>query len=384
MAALSDARPVAVPPPPALIVRRGSILCYRIFDVGNELLLDRAEELLAGTSRVKLSRSGSEVLSFASHPLNVGLGRRPLELEKLGRTFSSEASARLFDYGAVSVLFQIDITPDTPLADLTPICDVLYESDGVTHAARRELDTLLDRFLPAVRGPHYWAGAETYTVVFLEELVGHPSAREILAADGLGKLLLGETGPKPLAASERDELRTHRLSYFEDDLALVDWNSAVVVEPSGSRDIPDILEFASSQLLELRYYDALLDQEIAHIYDEFDAARRVTILKNTFRSPYFSLARDVLRRWVELSEFTERVENAVKVTGDFYLARVYGAAVERFQLRNWQTTVDTKLQLVAQVYSFIRDEIHTRRGMALEITVVILICFEILMAFFRH
>ena len=52
----------------------------------------------------------------------------------------------------------------------------------------------------------------------------------------------------------------------------MDWNCAFVLEPSGSRDIPDILELASSQLLELRYYDELFDAELARVYRELDRA----------------------------------------------------------------------------------------------------------------
>jgi hypothetical protein len=43
---------------------------------------------------------------------------------------------------------------------------------------------------------------------------------------------------------------------------VIDWNAAVVIEPDGSRDIPDILELASAQLLEFRYYDDLVDREM--------------------------------------------------------------------------------------------------------------------------
>ena len=35
---------------------------------------------------------------------------------------------------------------------------------------------------------------------------------------------------------------------------------------------------------------------------------------------------------VDMSEMVERVENAVKIVGDFYLARLYQAALRRFRL----------------------------------------------------
>ena len=75
----------------------------------------------------------------------------------------------------------------------------------------------------------------------------------------------GARGPGPAAArgdrgaelsvAERQDVTQRHFSYGEDDLVVVDWNAAFVYEPSGSRDIPDILEIANAQLLEFRYYD---------------------------------------------------------------------------------------------------------------------------------
>jgi len=44
------------------------------------------------------------------------------------------------------------------------------------------------------------------------------------------------------------------------------------------------------------------------------------------------VVRRVLRRFMELTEFTERVDNAIKSVGDFYLARVYLSAIRRFRV----------------------------------------------------
>jgi hypothetical protein len=374
-------------PEPPLVVRRGQLLAYRLFDVGDELALDRAEHILAdnpGRRRMRLSREGSEFLIFAALPLVVELGRRTVRLERLGKDMEADLTARFFDYGVVSLMYTLQIEPGTPMTGLTPLCDELYESPALERVARKELDALLDRLGPAIQGLHHWGGVETYTVILVEELDGNPSGRHVLHSEGLDKLLIGETASKPLAPDEREDLQLSGLSYFEDDLTVIDWNSAFVLEPSGSHDIPEILEFATSQLLELRYYDDLLDRELNRIYDQFAVVGRQQRLSHLINSPYDKLARDVLRRWIELSEFTERVENAVKTVGDFYLARVYRNAVTRFQLRSFQAAVDQKLSLVAQVYSLLRDETHHRRGMLLELTVVFLIAFEILMAFVRH
>ena len=59
----------------------------------------------------------------------------------------------------------------------------------------------------------------------------------------------------------------HRLSYLATDLVVPTWNAAFVYDTeAGAGSVLEILEFANSQLLEFRYYDALLDAELAQIY----------------------------------------------------------------------------------------------------------------------
>jgi len=363
-------------------VLRGRILCYRLFDVGDVIHLDHAERILAhspGLKRARLSREGAESLAFASPPLDVAVGRRAIALPKIGREIEVEVSARFFDYAAISVLFEVPIAPGTRLLDLLPLCDELYDTPVLEQHARTEFGPILERVQPAIEGRHAWPGVETYTVIFVEELEGNPTGKDVLATPGLGKLLLGETNPRRLASEERGDVVKHAYSYLEDDLAVIDWNSAFVLEPSGSRDIPDILEFATSQLLELRYYDDLLDAELGRIYDEVEASGGKWW--PLFWSPYGKLARNVMRQLLELTEFTERVENSLKVIGDFYLARVYRAAVRRFRVAAWQQSVGRKQALVAQVYALLKGEIDMRRNTLLETAIVLLIVFEIAMAF---
>jgi hypothetical protein len=366
-------------PPAPLVIEDGCILAYRLFDLGDEIHLDAAERLLGDAParrRAKLLREGPASLQFATPPLDVAIGPRKQTLAS-GRGFDAEVTARLFEYGAVSIVFEWPIPRGTSLDDLLPLCDELYESDVVEDAGRREALVLMQKIGTAVEGPHEWSGVETYTVIFVRTFAGAPPTSRITDSPVVAKLLLGEPGPKSLSEDARRDILKHAHSYFEDDLAIIDYSSALVLEPSGARDIPDILELATSQLLELRYYDDLLDRELARIYDEFGRARRRGTL---FRSPYEKLARLVLRRFVELTEFTERVDNALKVVGDFFLARVYQSALARFRIATWQASVDGKQALVAQAYNMLKGEVDIRRSTMLEIVVIVLILLELVTA----
>jgi hypothetical protein len=146
-------------------------------------------------------------------------------------------------------------------------------------------------------------------------------------------------------------------------------------------DIADLLEFATAHLLELRYYDALLDRELGAIYGEMQAGRG---LERLFTRRYARLQRRTAALLLELSEMIERLENGVKIVGDFYLARLYQAAVRRFRLPAWQEDVLRKQRLLADVNRLLNDAADVRRGELLETTIILLILWEILWALLRR
>ena len=363
-------------------VADGVVLVYRLFDVADAIDLVAAEAAVAAPkSRLRLegAQSGS-ALELPRPPLHLGLGPRDVPLASGPRR--AEASAHVFDYGVVSIRYQLPIAPGTSLAGLVPLAEELFvePTPALDAEARREAEELSRALGAAAEKPHAWEGLESYQVFFVRRFEeGSVRAAELLAAAPVPELLLGETSAVPLSRAERDEILGHHLTYLEDDLAVLHWNSALVVEPSGVEDIPDLLELATAHLLELRYYDALLDRELHRIYDEIEAGG--SPIANIFTRRYRRLQRETAALLLELSEMIERLENAVIIVGDFYLARLYQSAVRRFRLPAWQETVLRKQKLVADVNDLIGDAADTSRSELLELAIILLILFEIVAAF---
>jgi hypothetical protein len=354
-------------------------LCYRIFDVAEEIDLARAQGMLAqGVTRLALTREGSEYVQLSNPPLIVELGSRPLAL-KDGKLEVSVA-ARMFDHGALSVIMRVPIPPGSSFEELVPFADELYDSPAVERVATEVLAQLRGALGPALKDAHLWGKNESYTVLLARELEGATTAADVLAEPALPRLLLGEVKERQLSAAERADVIDRSFSYGERDLAVIDWNAAFLWEPTGSSDIADLLEVANAQLLELRYYDDVLDKELERIYDAIQSKRTATSL---FFSPYKNLMRDLMLTLMELTEFIERVENSIRIVGDVYLARVYEAAVQQLRVPAWQAQVTRKLRLLSQTYELLKGEVDTGRSLALEVSVVLLIVFEVVMALLR-
>lgn len=359
-------------------IQRGRILAYRVFDAGDTIALDDAEKRL-GAKRVDMSGPLVEGLVVAARPLEIDLGKCKVVVEKLGREMEARVSAHVFDYGAISLLYDIPVEPGTTFAALTPVCDAIYDAPELDAIGSNHRNELVAKLGPSVEKPHAWAEAETYTIVYAEEL-GGCSVGDLVRSEDVAKLLLGETNPKALSQAVREDVLKNSFSYLADDLVIVDWNSALVVEPSGSRVVPFVLELATTQLLEFRYYDQLVERELTKVYEHVERAKRPSVI----RSPYRALMRGALKRYMELTEFTERVDNAIKSVGDFYLARVYLSAQRRFRVPEWREAVEGKLRLVARAYELLKGDVEVSRAQLLEVIVVLLILVEVITALRGH
>ncbi len=358
----------------------GSAIAYRLFDVGYAIDLDRALDLLSSSApeRVRPVRGEAQALQISNPPITVLLGNEMLVVGE--ESLEVELSARIFDFSVVSLRVRVRTPRALSWEDFTAFGLRLEHHPGIATAVAHHLRLLTERIRGAIERPQLADVHEDYTVFRLtsvRDADGLPVGADALSALDVVPLLLNET--RPLSAEARRELLPHRFAYYADDLAILTWDNALVVEPGEhDTDLQYILEFANAQLLELRYYDALLDAELPRLYDDIEAARA---RRSVFPGRRFAGLLSRLQGQVaESTELVERVENALKVTDDVYLARVYSAALELFRGRAWRAGIDRKLAILRDTYSMLNDEAQAGRSETLEISIVLLIVAEIAMA----
>jgi hypothetical protein len=364
----------------------GTAIVYRLYDVGYEIRLDRALDLLAASApaRVRPVRGEAQALQIANPPLTVILGHERVALAGFGAPVDAEVSARIFDFGVVSLRVRVDAPPDVPWAEFVRFGNAVDVRTDLTTLFAHHLRLLTERIRSAVERPILAAQTEDY-VVFrvnaLRDSTGAAADPTCLDDTAVVPLLLAES--RPLSADARRELLPHRFSYYADDLAILTWDNALVVEPrAADADVQYILEFANAQLLELRYYDAVLDAELPAMYDRIAEARRGPAAR-LLRRGYAGLLEDLQERVADSTELVERAENALKVTDDVYLARVYSAALEIFRAREWRAGIDRKLGIVRDTYAMLNGESQAARAEALEVAIVALIVIELVLALVR-
>ena len=101
----------------------------------------------------------------------------------------------------------------------------------------------------------------------------------------------------------------------------------------------------------------------------------------SFSAENWSRPPSEIRDLMGLSELVERIDNAIKSVGDFYAARVYRGAMRRLRIEAWKESIERKQTLIGEAYEMLKGEAEVRRGLILEVTVIVLIVIEVIQAF---
>ncbi len=363
----------------AITIRSGELVALRLFDIAYAIDLGQSESLWTAhvggsTSRTQLASTPTKAVAFGVPPLRLSLDPVTLTLGSL--EVVAEVSVRLHDFGVAALAVRVPVV-DVPWDTFVARFNALDQAVGPNDPAEFWTE-LLGRVRAViasalVRPALDMRLQEDYLIGTVHALDEPLDAAALSERVDLAGLLSGET--RPLSAASRRDLLSRSFSYYDDDLVVLTWDRAFVYEPRGDSDVADVIEVANAQLVEFRYYDTLLDDELPRMYERVEAARHAVSLLASRR--FAHLARHLYTLVAEVTQLTEKVDNALQVTEDVYLARVYTAALSVFRVPTLSASVDRKLSIIRDTYAALYDEASSRRAELLEITIVLLIAVEI-------
>lgn len=361
---------------------RGECRILFAFDLGLSIDLDLARSLLAGPAspaRTLLDdRPTPKYVEFHPAPLRTTERQDGTPASIAGLPLSPDSDATLFDFGAVCFSYRVPF--EAPLEVLLDLSAELYDHAALTRDARRRVNDLLRAIGPAIARPNLAPSVEDYLVFVIEpSSLGRP-AHEFLSEHGpaIARILRAEH--RALSAQEETDALACRIAYARDDLTLIDWNGALVIQDDAA-DVLSVLEFANVELLEMRHLDEQLDRAL-------DEAYRITqnppgplsVLMRHAASDH----RRIAKLQVDSALLFEGVNNALKLLGDQFLARVYRLAAQRLHLPEWDAAILRKLETLDSIYAKMSDRQSNRRMEVLEWIIIALIAFEIAMSLWGH
>jgi hypothetical protein len=358
------------------MIRAASVTAIFLFDIAESVNLASLPGLLDGKGEP------AQLAPRPGTPSYVRYQTPPLQFDaspaELPVPLGFHLRVKLFDYGVVSLALSRPFSGSW--AGLIALGHTVAGNAELEAQAEACAGTLAGRLAPALHEPRTSLLSEDY-VVYAVTAFDEPIASDTLIeryGDEIALLLRGER--EALSRQERDELFRHRLSYFASDLVVPTWNTALVCDTeTGVQAAIELMEYANSQLLQFRYYDEKLDDELAVIYRELQQPPRW--YESWFGRRFARAARHVHALVIDVTELTERTENALKLVGDLYAARLLSRVSSRLGLPEWQASVKDKLKTLDDIYHFAVDQTSMDRGENLELAIVLILIFELILFF---
>ncbi len=355
----------------------GHVLVMFAFDIGFQVDLEAASGAVQASRRLEAVRARRPApvwfdyspapLRFRSDGASVGVA---------GVQSEGEVDVLLYDFGAVLLTYRLPMPPT--LAELPGLSARLSSDRELVADARARAERIMATLGEAVERARLHQAVEDYVVFAITGWPANetPASLASAHADVLARAIEGET--IELAPEQRDRLMGGRISYAPTDVAVIDWNAAVLFDRE-PEDVVAVLQHANVELLELRVLDDELDAILDHADETLNAilGRRIWPALGSGRM----LARFAAVQ-TDAAVMFEGVNNAIKLVGNQYLARLYRLAAQRLDLPTWQASVQRKLDAADNLYEKMSDTTSVRRLETLEWVIIILIAISIVLMFF--
>lgn len=338
----------------------GNIFIFQAFDVGDDINLDA----------VTMSRE--LIVQPLSLPKYFKNYHMPLAID-LPHPHSSSGfmSCKIHNFGTISLAYKIPFkdTLQNLRAELDELDDTFQEQSV------NDLSTVFKRIKKYISKPKFFQMRSSYVVVQIDP---QPDILDIATLKNrygglIASMLRFET--ETLSEFQKNEMLENAVGYFRGDLIVIDTEAAFMYDDE-YEELLNLFEFANIQQLELRYFDRLLDQHLNTIYEGKQHKPPVTAYMPFIGSSGSSMA-DLGKLRVDISVITERLESSIKLAGEAYFSELYNLLVEKLDIKNWQESINKKLNIIQDIRSVYQNQIDNIREDMLSVLIIILIFIEL-------
>ena len=356
-----------------MYVIKGEICHMKLYDISEAITLERLMgEMFEGRVPVRQAflRIRVESITLVTPPMVLDLGERSWLLH--GISYPVRVEAHFYEMGVVSIVVFSPVN-DLSLDEWVHLALELYHEPQIERYLDQELSSLLTFVSSAVVNQHPVADFyEKFTCYQLLE-VDMPVNRDVLLEfPQLVSMLHGE---KRLLSRQQTELiYENASSFYENDIAVLNYNNALVIGERDTADLLVLIEYAVAQVLEARYYDITLNVKLASLYEQMDV--EVGMFKILFSRRGAKVLRKAMKLSLEARLAIDGLISSVRVTEDVYYAQIYNRALEIFRTSQWLDDIENKLQAMKEACEMMNDEIESRRSNFLEWLVATLVVFE--------
>jgi len=366
---------------PATVSRyTGEVVYIYAFDVAYDTMRQPIREVL-GQPVAQFSVDTSKRSPKQSFFYKPQMVRLP-PMERIGPhgPVRVERAIKLLPVGAISISVRVPFAVNQA-EDLVVFHDLQFSNGSLHDEVRRLAEEVVSELKTFFVRPHpQLLEEEAYTVFCIASPLRTADGARV-SADAwfqehrreVAALLTQEPDRERLSRQEADESTRWHLSYYEDDLVVVDWDAALLIdEPQDFDETLYIMELANMQLAELEAYDRILDNALERSYRDLGERPMRT------RSDILRELREIR---IDMERLSDELSNITKFFGDWHLARIYEKLSARFHLAEWHRTIDGKLKTLDDLYQLLKHDQINRMMVWLESAIVLLFIIDLVVLF---
>jgi hypothetical protein len=356
---------------------RGEVVYIYAYDIAYDIKNEPVEQILGQPTKDYLVSPSKRIPKqmFFYRPR---VAKFPFEKRTLdnGQSIEIRKSVKIFGVGAMTVQVRVPFEVEK-LEELVDYHDLEFAERGLDDEVGEFAEKVLKDLEPhCVRPAATLTQAEAYTVFCLEGLPGVSGEQGGRAEDWLkvnrrrvASLLMQEEDDEVLSEQEVYESTALYLSYYGDDLVVVDWDSAVVVgERESFNDVLHIMELANVQLVELAAYDKIMDEAMQRAYSDMNKQPAGVTRK---------MLQNLREYRIDLARISDELSNITKFFGDWHLAKTHRNLADRFHLNDWQRVIGEKTRTLDGLYQILLQNRFNMWMFVLEVTIVLLFIIDL-------
>ncbi|HON07518.1 MAG TPA: hypothetical protein PLW02_05385 [Verrucomicrobiota bacterium] len=355
----------------------GEVVYIFAFDIAYELQIPKIKELfeqpIAEFGLDISKRSPKQLLLHRSYMVRLP----PIERIGPDGLIQVSRNVKLFQVGAISITVRVPFEVDH-FSELVRYHDLEFKSGPLYDEVKTLANQVLEKLKPyCVRPVNQIGDEEAYTVFCINSPVldsqMEPVNTEIWFKSHrrqIASLLTQEPDQSILSKQESDESTERYLTYYENDLVVIDWDAALIIdEPKDFDEVLYIMELANLHLAELEAYDKILDQSIDRAYNDL-------YMHALFQRG--NIMRDLREIKVDMTRISDELLNITKFFGDWHLARIYEIIASRFHLSDWYRIINEKLKTLGEIYQLLYQDKMNQWMLILEFTIVLLFIIDLI------
>jgi hypothetical protein len=366
----------------SLAINKGKLIFFVVFDTGGEV--DKAT--LSGIFKAQAAPEYSK-------PVETTLGNMTgLIVSDNNKICNVLAHAEVFAMGVGIIRVDFELTDGMLVKEIINAMHtngIFLDGLDLNSYVGRKIGDIREQLKAYSKLKTYYTPTRKYSMLRLDQYTPPVDQGELKVQYGaeITRFLSGESTARRLHGKEIADKLSHDISYYDEDLFLVSYESAFVKGCDDYfNDLRHYLELGLALAFLYQIYDWKMDAEIGEAFKAIRNYQTQSMIGQLFSQSTKRLERALLKVSeikLDILDNLEDLMNPLKVTSDWYYQGAYEHIIRLLKVREYESIVTQKIDALEDLYSTAQELSYSKIALITEVVVILLIAFEVI-AFLPH